>query len=99
MNKPISPILPLDFNVAVELKAIEKRRCELSLAEFVKAAWHVIEPGQPYIHNWHVDFICAHLEAITRGDAGMPNSFDTAYNRLLINIPPGTSKSLITAVF
>jgi predicted phage terminase large subunit-like protein len=78
------------------LRAIEKRKCEMSLAEFVRAAWHVIEPGQPYIHGWHIDFICAHLEAITNGDL---NDDGTYYNRLLVNVPPGTMKSLLIGVF
>lgn len=90
----------IDLPIAVDPKgllwAIEKRRCELSLAEYIKAAWHVVEPGQPYIHGWHIDFICAHLEAITDGV-----QFDdgTFYNRLLVNVPPGTMKSLIINVF
>lgn len=78
------------------LKAIEKRKCEMSLAEFVKAAWHIIEPGQPYVHGWHIDFICAHLEAVTDG---VLNDDGTFYNRLLVNIPPGTMKSLLIGVF
>lgn len=69
--------------------AIERELCARSLAEFVKAAWHVLEPGQPYIHGWHVDAICDHLEAITAGEI----------SRLLINIPPGTMKSTLCSVF
>ena len=79
-----------------ELRRVRKRQCELSLSTFVKQAWHIIEPGQEYIHGWHIDFICAHLEAITRGevlDDGTP------YNRLLVNVPPGTMKSLLIGVF
>ena len=73
-----------------------KKRCEDSLVEFIKEAWHVIEPGQPYLHGWHVEMIAEHLEAITDGA-----QFDdgTYYNRLLINIPPGMMKSLMTNVF
>jgi predicted phage terminase large subunit-like protein len=78
------------------LKAIEKRKCEMSLAEFVKAAWHIIEPGQQYVHGFHIDFICAHLEAITDGEL---NDDGTFYNRLLVNVPPGTMKSLLIGVF
>jgi len=78
------------------LKAIEKRKCEMSLAEFVKAAWHIIEPGQEYVHGFHIDFICAHLEAITDGEL---NDDGTFYNRLLVNVPPGTMKSLLIGVF
>ncbi len=66
----------------------EREACQ-SLAEFIRRAWHAIEPGQPYVHGWHIDAICDHLEAISRGDL----------NRLLINIPPGTMKSLAVGVF
>lgn len=68
---------------------IERELCARSLSEFVSQAWHVLEPGQPYIHGWHVDAICEHLEAITHGEI----------TRLLINIPPGTMKSTLTSVF
>ena len=73
----------------------EKEACEESLATFVKRAWHVIEPGQPYIHGWHIDLIAAHLEAITDGE----EVDGEAYNRLLVNVPPGTMKSLLVGVF
>ena len=65
---------------------IEKVRCAQSLSAFVRYAWEVVEPGQPYIHGWHIDFICAHLEAITNG---LRLEDGSIYNRLLINIPPG----------
>lgn len=83
--------LPHGIDFAAQRKAIEKRKCEVSLAEFVRSAWHVIEPEQPYVHGWHIDFICAHLEAITDGVED--------YNRLLVNVPPGTMKSLLIGVF
>jgi predicted phage terminase large subunit-like protein len=69
---------------------------EESLASFVRQAWSVIEPGQKYVHGWHIDFICAHLEAITDG-VELDNG--ELYNRLLINVPPGTMKSLLCGVF
>ena len=68
---------------------IEREACRRSLATFVREAWHVLEPGQPYIHGWHVEAVCEHLEAITSGDL----------TRLLINIPPGTMKSTLVSVF
>jgi hypothetical protein len=43
-----------------------KRRCE-RLAGFVREAWPTIEPANPYVHNWHIDAICEHLEALTYG--------------------------------
>jgi len=38
--------------------------------------------------NWHIVAICQHLEAVTRGDI----------TRLLVNVPPGSSKSMIVSV-
>ncbi len=72
-----------------DLIAIERELCSRSLATFVRRAWHVIEPGQKYIHGWHVEAVCEHLEACTYGDI----------KRLLINIPPGTMKSTLVSVF
>ena len=64
-----------------------RARCT-TLAGFVREAWHVLEPETEYVHSWHIDAICAHLEAVTRGEI----------NRLLINVPPGSMKSLLVSV-
>jgi len=85
---------PIDSTAT--LRIVQKQKCENSLANFIRYAWPIIEPGQPYIHNWNVDFICAHLEAITNG---VVLEDGTPYNRLLINVPPGLTKSLIVGVF
>ncbi|HZC14509.1 MAG TPA: hypothetical protein VE270_10870, partial [Thermoleophilaceae bacterium] len=60
-----------------------------SLGVFVREAWPVVEPGAPYVPNWHIEAICAHLEAITKGEL----------NRLIVNIPPRHMKSLAVTVF
>jgi len=73
-----------------------KEKAEESLSEFIRQAWHVVEPGQPYVHSWHIDFISEHLEAITDGVELEDGDF---YNRLLINVPPGMMKSLLVGVF
>jgi predicted phage terminase large subunit-like protein len=85
---------PID--IERQLMEISRAECEESLSEFIRQSWHVIEPAMPYVHGWHIDFICEHLEAITDGvelDDGSP------YNRLLANVPPGTMKSLVLNVF
>ncbi len=64
-----------------------KERCK-TFAGFVREAWHIVEPIMPLVWGWHIDAICNHLEAVTRGDI----------TRLLINIPPGTMKSLLVSV-
>lgn len=58
------------------------------LVDFVKAGWHVVEPGKPIIWNWHLEAICEHLEAVRWGEI----------RNLLINIPPGHAKSVVVGV-
>lgn len=69
-----------------ELAAID---ATLSLRSFVEAAWPYVEPDTQFVGNWHIDRLCQKLEAVSRGEIA----------RLLINVPPGTSKSLIVSVF
>jgi len=85
-----------DISVDDALVELDKIDAAESLAKFVRMAWHIIEPGAPYIHGWHIDFLCAHLEAIADGVEIEEGEF---YNRLLINVPPGAMKSLLTSVF
>jgi predicted phage terminase large subunit-like protein len=77
---------------AQALASISAAECEESLAEFIRQAWHLAEPGAQYYHNWHVDLIAESLEAITDGVELDDGSF---YNRLLVNVPPGMMKSLL----
>ena len=65
-----------------------RARCERRLINFVREAWHVLEPRAQYIHSWHIEAICEHLEAVTEG----------GITRLLMNVPPGSMKSLLTSV-
>lgn len=66
----------------------DKRNAERSLYEFVKQAWPVIEPGTPFVEGWHIKVVCDHLEAVTDG----------RIKNLLINIPPGSMKSILVSV-
>ena len=71
-----------------DLAAIEREYCKRSLSGFIQRAWRHIDP-QPYIHGWHMDALADHLQATAKGEIA----------RLLINVPPGTSKSTATSVF
>jgi predicted phage terminase large subunit-like protein len=57
-------------------------------ADFAKAAWPVLEPQTKLRWGWALDAICDHLEAVTAGHI----------TRLLMNVPPGCMKSLLTGV-
>lgn len=81
----VSPIILLD---AVK-EARKIRQAEESLADFVIQAWHILEPSTQLQWGWAMEAICEHLEAVSNGEI----------TRLLMNVPPGSSKSLLTGVF
>lgn len=66
----------------------KQRRKYTSLVDFVRAAWPIMEGGTDYRHNWHIDLISEHLEAVFRKEI----------DNLLMNVPPGCMKSLLTTV-
>lgn len=59
------------------------------LLSFVRYFWHVLEPGTEFTEGWILEAIIEHLEAVTFGEI----------TNLLINVPPGCCKSLLTNVF
>ncbi len=71
-----------------DLVAVERELCKRSLAHFARRAWHVLEPAAELKWGWALDAICLHLEAVTDG----------LITRLLLNVPPGSMKSLLTGV-
>lgn len=66
-----------------------------SLLGFIRQAWPILFPNHPFVFGWHIELICKHLEAVTRGEF-LARNLD---NRLLINIPPSGMKSLLMCVF
>src|SRR5258708_5669741 len=74
------------LSLRVQIKAERARR---DLHEFCRQAWHVVEPSTNFIDGWHIDAICQHLEAVSRGEI----------SQLLINMPPRHMKSLVVSVF
>lgn len=60
----------------------------LSLSEFVRGAWSSVEPKR-LTWGHHLDYLCEALERVTAGEI----------KRLAINVPPGSSKSLLVNVF
>lgn len=73
---------------SADLQSVERELCSRSLGEFAKRAWRVLEPVAELKWGWALDAICLHLEAVTEG----------RITRLLMNVPPGSMKSLLTGV-
>ena len=67
---------------------VEREHATRSLKEFVRQAWHIIEPSTPFVPGWHIDAIIDHLEAVSYGHI----------RNLLINVPPRHMKSLLVSV-
>lgn len=77
----------------VELDAVEREACEDSLFEFIKSFWGTIIKEEP-IYNWHIEYLCGELEKLAHYIVNrLPKPYD-----LIINIPPGTTKSTICTV-
>ncbi len=66
----------------IDIELIKAERARRSLSEFIKQAWHVVEPATQYIHGWHIDAISDHLTALRHGQI----------RNLLINMPPRHAK-------
>ncbi len=62
--------------------------CKAKLSTFTQRAFHTIDPGATYLHNWHIDAISEYLTACYNRDI----------KRLIINIPPRYMKSISVTV-
>lgn len=76
------------LEIPYSYKELDQELCRRSLLHFSKRAWHVLEPGRKFITGWHIEAICEHLEAVTRGEI----------RNLLINMPPRHMKSTLVSV-
>lgn len=67
--------------------------CRDNFFEFVKEFWETIIAEIP-VWNWHIEFLCNELQKIAeRVIEGLPKE-----NDLVVNIPPGTTKSTIVSI-
>lgn len=74
------------------MNPIDRDKIELELSKrhfkfFVKRYWPIVD-SEEFIPGWYVDCLCDHLEAVHKGQI----------KKLVINIPPGFGKSIITTV-
>jgi predicted phage terminase large subunit-like protein len=78
------------INPELALRELDKLDAEADLKTFLQQGWPSVMPkSQPYVDNWHIDIICEHLEALSRGEI----------TRLMFNMPPRHMKSLGINVF
>jgi len=79
--------------IAAEIERRKNKKLQSNpdggLMEFVRYFWDVLEPNTEFVYGWPLEAVCKHLEAVSRGEI----------TKLLINVPPGFMKSLLTDVF
>lgn len=72
---------------------IHSELCRRSFYHFVQHFWDIIIPEDP-VWNWHIEYLCNVLqEVVERIARREPKKED-----IIINIPPGTTKSTICTV-
>lgn len=83
--------MTIDFyqHPTLTMKELERALSEDRLMDFVRVFWPFVEPARDLVPGWPLEAICEHLEAVTSGDI----------KRLLLTVPPGFMKSLLTNVF
>ncbi len=67
-------------------------------AEFVRRAWEIVEPGTSLTWSWHMQAMCDQLESLWIFGGDTPREIGCENRDLVINVPPGMSKSVITSV-
>jgi predicted phage terminase large subunit-like protein len=76
-----------------KLLALQAYECRCNLFYFLKTFWDVIIKEKP-VFNWHIPFLCDELqmlgESIIRRDR---KPYD-----LIVNIPPGSTKSTVATI-
>lgn len=65
-----------------------------SLYHFIKTLWPVYS-AQPFSPNWHIEYICKELEKV----AEQVSKRLPRVNDLIINVPPGSTKTACVSIF
>lgn len=103
---PSEPVKP----TGVKLRALRelarrellKRQMLERFSAFVREAWPHLGPhaGQRLYWSWHIEAICDHAEAVIREllKARADEAYEMAFQKLLMNVPPRSAKSIICAV-
>lgn len=83
MSAALATLAALFDETALDVELVRRG----GLRKFIELAWPIVEPA-PFVGGWHIDAIADHLMAVQRGEI----------DRLVINVPPGCSKSKLTSV-
>ena len=72
---------------------VRREKNNRSLFEFIKYFWPQVSNDE-FKSNWHIEYLCRELEKVAiRVAKGLPKEYD-----LIINVPPGTTKTLTCSI-
>jgi predicted phage terminase large subunit-like protein len=81
-------------SLSLNVLELEASVCRDDFYEFVRRFWHEVPGNGEPIWNWHIEIMCRELqEAAERVFRREPKKWD-----IVINVPPGTSKSTVCSV-
>jgi len=80
-------------NIAEIALQVVADECRNDLFYFVQTFWDVIIPEEPF-YNWHIPYLCQELQDL----ASYVIKREKKPYDVIINIPPGTTKSTITTI-
>lgn len=91
---------PTQVSAASSLqRSIQSFQLKHSLLAFTREAWVILESEHDLVENWHIVEMCTLLEQVAASFGGFGHdAAQAAIERLIINIPPGTMKSLLVSV-
>lgn len=73
--------------------ALQRELNNRSLEAFLEFAWSELT-SQPYVGNWHITYLCTQLEFLAKGVGNRQKKI----HDLLINIPPGSTKTILCSI-
>jgi len=83
------------------LRLVDAQLARVDFAEFCRQAWHVVEPTTVLEWNWHHELICKVVQGLFEEweMAQDDENFKQRITQCVMNVPPGSLKSRIMAVF
>lgn len=67
----------------------------IGFLDFVRLFWSTVVTDAPLLENWHIQAMCEHAEAVILGKEFIPGK---SLSRLIVNVPPGSTKTTIFSV-
>src|SRR3954464_11731048 len=92
----------------INLDLAKAELCRRSLYKFVQEFWSEIIPEDP-VWNWHIKYLCDEIQRDVLRVCKLPKQYfeglelpekgrEAKLHDVLVNIPPGTTKSTILSV-